>query len=568
MPPPEPTDSRLPYPMDDDARDWLNRTHGSLDLDAKLRQLFALMFLGESPAEMQQLREFMPGAVVRMPGPDGQAAARATHEVQAASEVPLLVAGDLEGGLWYPGGLTPMPSPMSLAAANDPELTRRVAAAMARDARASGYNWSFAPVVDINAAWRSTVVGTRSYGTDVDLILAHARAYVAGMQGEGMACTGKHWPGEGQDERDQHLLTTTNPQTIEDWALSYGRLFGGLIDAGVMSIMSAHIALPAAVADAARKQLPASLCRPLNVELLRQGLGFRGLIIADASFMGGVTGQMRRSDLVPAFIAAGCDMIMFSADPAQDLLHLKQALADGRLSVEQVDEAVYRQLALKASLGLNRRHRAAVPAPAERDDLVRAVCRRAVTLVKNEGVLPLRTDRHRRVVVMEQAGRPMLPGMERPSIEPLLAALRSQGFEPRRHTRNAPVMERETDLLLYVVTQESAPTLGRIGLDWDTLHGEFPWSMSRYWNDVPAVMVSFGHPYMLFDAPQVPAYINAYTALPAMQVAVVAALCGAMPFTGRSPVDPWCGLPPEAFVRAPSPPAALKEAGPMAVSQP
>jgi beta-N-acetylhexosaminidase len=141
----------------------------------------------------------------------------------------------------------------------------------------------------------------------------------------------------------------------------------------------------------------------------------------------------------------------------------------------------------------------------------------------------------------------MLPGMEAPTIEPLMQALRARGFEPTRGERNRPVIPTEADLILYVVTQESAPTLSRVGLDWTLLHGDFPWSMVRYWHDVPTVLLSFGHPYLLFDAPQVPACVNAYSALAPMQAAVVNALCGSAPFTGRSPVDAFCGLPPAAF---------------------
>ena len=88
---------------------------------------------------------------------------------------------------------------------------------MAREARHAGINWTFAPVVDINTAFRSAIAGTRSFGSDVARVLAHASAYLRAMQSEGLACTAKHWPGEGQDDRDQHLVTTTNPQTMAEW---------------------------------------------------------------------------------------------------------------------------------------------------------------------------------------------------------------------------------------------------------------------------------------------------------------------------------------------------------------
>ncbi len=155
-----------------------------------------------------------------------------------------------------------------------------------------------------------------------------------------MAATAKHWPGEGYDDRDQHLLTTINPLEMAAWEASFGRLYRAAIGAGVMSVMSAHIALPAylrgkGVAEGVELYRPASVSRHLNEDLLRGDLGFRGLIVSDATPMAGLGSWSKRAEHLPELVSAGCDVILFSDDPDRDLGYLKAALADGRLSMRR-----------------------------------------------------------------------------------------------------------------------------------------------------------------------------------------------------------------------------------------
>ena len=187
---------------------------------------------------------------------------------------------------------TAVPNPLGLAAVDDVAATERISGDHGREARAIGVNWSFTPVIDINQAFRSAIVGTRSFGSDVDLIERHALAAIRAFQREGVAATVKHWPGEGYDDRDQHLVTTANPLGVEEWEATFGRLYRAAIEAGVMSVMSAHIAFPAFVRSLEPEAgleafRPASVSRLLNVELLRRRLGFNGLIVSDATPMAG-----------------------------------------------------------------------------------------------------------------------------------------------------------------------------------------------------------------------------------------------------------------------------------------
>jgi beta-N-acetylhexosaminidase len=229
---------------------WMRRSFAALSTDDKIRQLFTLNSQGFDAGELERQQKFRPGGVTRRMGADLEAEREVLAAFDRAAPVPLIVSGDLEGSrMSLPFG-TELPNPLSLAALDDVSVTREVARIQAIEARAVGINWTFTPLLDINAAWRSAIVATRGFGNDVATIERHAIATLEAFQAEGVAAAVKHWPGEAFDDRDQHLLTTVNPLSMADWEASFGRLYRAAIAAGTMTIMSAHIALPAAVREA------------------------------------------------------------------------------------------------------------------------------------------------------------------------------------------------------------------------------------------------------------------------------------------------------------------------------
>ena len=541
-----------PFHLDDDAMAWVHATRDGLSPRDKLAQLFVLLMRGAPEQTAEQVRSFKPGGITRIYSADLAVEHALSHQLEALSPVPLLVSADLEGSrMSLPLG-TSVPNPLGLAAVDDVEATTAISTLMAREASAVGLNWSFTPVIDLNVAWRSAIVGTRSYGSDIDRVERHALAQIAAFQANGIAATVKHWPGEGYDDRDQHLVTTVNPLSMSDWEASFGRLYRKAIDAGVMSVMSAHIALPAyalaldpeAGAEAYR---PASLSRILNEDLLRRELGFNGLIVSDATGMAGLGDWGPRDQTLPEVIIAGCDVILFSNDPTADLMRLVKAVADGRLSQERVDEAVTRVLAFKAAQGLHRprpvldldsvRQRVATP---EHQATAAAVTARVPTLVKDVNkLLPLSPGKHRRVLVY--SGGVILPFVPAPLPLSVPMRLEEEGFEVTVFTPDMEVNPRDYDLVLYLFAEETTLGRSRIFLDWVKLTGGLFGGMARFWHDVPTLMISFGYPYYLYDAPRVPAYINAYGSSEALQEAVVEALMGRAEFTATSPVDPFVG---------------------------
>ncbi len=542
-----------PFHLDETAVAWVHETRDALSPRDKLAQLFVLLSR-EAPEEaLASMRSFRPGGVTRVYGGDLAAEIGLMQQIDAAGPVPMLVSADLEGSrMSLPFG-TEVPNPLGLAAVDDVEATTAISTIMAEEARAVGLNWSFTPVIDINKAWQSAIVGTRSYGSDVDRVKRHALAQIAAFQQNGIAATVKHWPGEGYDDRDQHLVTTVNPLTLDEWEDTFGQLYRAAIDAGVLSVMSAHIAFPAFVREldleaGAEAFRPATLSPQLNQTLLRERLGFNGLIVSDATPMAGFGDWGPRDQTIPQCVIAGCDVILFSDDANADLMYLVKAVADGRLSQERVDEAVTRVLGLKAALGVHKAGRVgpdldaakAVMGRTASRDTARAVSARVPTLVKDvQNLLPLSPDRHKRVLVFSTgAVQPFAP---HPLPLGLPNMLWREGFEITEYAPGMEVDPREYDLVLYLLAEETLLTRQRIFLNWKDMTGTVFGAMKRYWHDLPVLMVSLGYPYYLHDAPRVPTYVNAYGSNEDMQAAVVEALMGRTPFAGTSPVDPFCG---------------------------
>jgi len=495
---------------------------------------------------LEAQQAFRPGSITRVPGPDWPAERDVIAAFNRQAPVPLLVSADLEGSrMSLPGG-GEFPNPLALAAIDDVATTSAISIAMAQEAQAAGINWSFTPVLDINARFKSAIVATRGFGSDVPTIERHALAQLRAFQANGVAVAIKHWPGEGFDDRDQHLVTTVNPLSMEDWEANFGRLYRGAIDAGAMSVMSAHIALPAFIREGnpdAGVELyrPASISRELNEGLLRKRLGFNGLIVSDATGMAGLKAWSTRAQYLPELVAAGCDVILFVDDMERDYGFVADALKDGRLTWERVDEAVTRQLAMKAALGLHDGP-SAVPKVdhAANRRLAEDAAKRAPTLVKDtQALLPLDLEKHRRVLVFSTGI--IFPFMPNPLPFALPEMLRTRGFEVTLATKGQWVDPKDHDLIIYLFGEETLLTRGHIFLDWLRLNGDFVGAMQRYWTDVPTLLISFGYPYYLYDAPRAPTYVNAYSTTETMQRAVVEALLGNHAWNTHSPVDPFAG---------------------------
>lgn len=546
--------TRKPFNLDAGALEWVASTFESLTEKDKVAQVFNLLLLGNDEKYFEQVKQFQPGGFTRFYSDDLEYEWDQLNGIKEALTIPPLVSADLEGSRQsFPFG-TAVPNQLGLAALNCSDTTFKVTSILALEGKGLGVNWSFTPVIDINKAFRSSIVGCRSYGSNLSTIDRHAAAHIAAMQSNGVAATVKHWPGEGYDDRDQHLVTTSNPLSIDEWMETYGRLYRNSIESGVMSVMSAHIAFPAymnTVLDEAgiEAHRPASVNYHLNQKLLREEFGFNGVIVSDATGMGGFGSWGPRNIMLPEVIENGCDMILFANDLEADVDAVLDGLSEGRLSQARLDEAVIRVLGMKAALGLHKKPW--LPswevckgsfATANSREIANAAISKVPTLVKDtQHLLPLNPAVQRKILIIASGiNHPLLDGSPFDFVMPSL--LRKEGFDVTLYSSECEMGSSDYDVILYLLGEESLLTKSHIYIDWVELMGKFGRSMERYWHDTPTMMVSFGHPYYLYDAPRVPTYINAYCTIDEMQASVVDAMLGRKPWNLHSPVDALCGL--------------------------
>ncbi len=573
-----------PFYLDDDAIAWVNGTIEAMTIEEKIGQLFVI-FSGGGTNEEELKAE---AATARMGGVrySNRTAAEVWEQnrlLQKHSKLPLLIAANVEqGGSGACTDGTQVGYEVKVAATNDVRYGYQLGRVGGLEAKATGCNWAFSPIMDLQLNWRNPIISTRTFSSEADKTLAFGLEFMRGLHDAGMAATVKHFPGDGVDERDHHFSNSVNTMTAEEWDNSFGKIYAGMIENGVEAVMAGHIMLPAyqrvfSPGAHGEELLPATLCKELLCGLLRQKLGFNGVIVTDASHMVGLTGRMARKDLVPAAIAAGCDMFLFFNDVVEDSAYMRAGIESGVVTQERLNDALSRILGLKAKLGL---HRAGGNEPPEKSGLrivgceehqkiAREVSERAITLAKQVGEcpLPLNTKAHKRVMLMpvqtpssvfsqfvgaKNGGGPVAEmlrnklaarGFDVTVYEFPAANSQGKGKGAYGHKSKVGEFAAKYDLVITVANVASFQVTQR--LSWQMPKGgfELPW----YVHDVPTVFVSFCCPFHLADVPQVKTYINCYDTQEHTVDALVEKLTGKSAFTGVSPVDVFCGLPDTQF---------------------
>jgi beta-N-acetylhexosaminidase len=546
--------SAAPYCLSQEDIDWVEKTACSLELHQKLGQLINVQVFPDDKRMIEEAIEHQLGAVTVINFASPDACKSVIDRVKGRMNIPPLVCADLEGGVTSGNMTSSFPNQLGCAAANNIEAYGQALGALSKELTLLGINWTFSPVLDVNETFQSAIVGTRSYGSDPNLISAMANEHIRVFQASAIATTAKHWPGEGFDARDQHLLTTINPLQMDKWRDVFGRLYAKAIDTGVLSVMSAHIALPEYASSCGESGVelyrPASISKHLNQTLLRKEMGFNGVIISDATLMGGLESWGPRKQWLPELVQNGCDMLLFSISASADIDTLLAAVESGALGIERVDEALIRVLGLKAKLKLHRnefpsRNMTSMINLEEHKLMMSNLSSLSTTLVKDtRNLIPISTHKFKNILLFKEENINPLGGGDEFQIQ-LDKQLIEEGFEVKVFDPKCECLDiyLEFDLIIYAVAQESQLTKSHLYLDWASLHGGTLPGMKRLWWDKPTIFISFGHPYYLYDAPRMPCLINAYTPTPGVQKAVIEKLMGRSPFLGKSPIDPLCQLP-------------------------
>ena len=235
-----------PFFLHDEDIRWVEETLTSMTLEQKAGQVFCPMGFSADPGLLRHLvNDIGVGGMMYRPG--FAAEIQDTHRtIQSLAKIPLLLAANTErggDGLAFEG--TSFGQPMAAAATNDPENAYRMGYTACTEGAALGLNWSFAPIVDINYEFHNPITNVRTFGSDVERVIACGSAYMRGARENGVAVSIKHFPGDGVDERDQHILTSVNSLSREEWDESFGKVYSTLIEQGAETVMVGHIALPA-----------------------------------------------------------------------------------------------------------------------------------------------------------------------------------------------------------------------------------------------------------------------------------------------------------------------------------
>jgi beta-N-acetylhexosaminidase len=521
-------------------------------------QLVFIPFYGTSPnSQSREYRKFVRliqqskiGGLILVNWANGRTTQKAEpyalaaflNRMQRLAKVPLLVSADFErGASMRVNDTTPFPHAMAFGAARDPELARYEGVVTAREARALGVHWVFYPVADVNNNPDNPVINNRSFGENPQAVAAMVKAFIEGAHADKknyVLATAKHFPGHGDTAVDTHLNLATI--TADRDRLEHVELvpFRAAIDAGVDSIMTAHIAVPAlAPAD-----LPATLAPQIITNLLRNEMGFKGLVVTDALEMGGIAKGYSSGQAAVLAIEAGADVLLMPPDPDAAIKAVVAAVENGRVPRRRLEESVIKILAAKERLGLEKKRTVDVEAigdvidSPESNEKAQEVADRAVTLVRNENnLIPLAAPEKVCYVILTEG---------RYSTEGQMFAQ-----ELRKRVPNAsvttldPSMTREVlddavrklpacDDYVVAAFSSAAAYRGTVGLSGDLSHIV----ESLIDSGKPVALIALGNPYLLRSFPEVSAYLATFSTVPPSELAAIRALFGEINITGRLPV--------------------------------
>ena len=562
-----------PYYLDDAAVKWVDATIKSMTIEEKAAQLFIVMNNKLDEDNIQSFLDQYPIGGIRYRNMDKDSVLKQNKAYQINSKIPVFVAANCENGaneVCKEG--TFVATEAELGATRNSDWAYETGNICGCESEALGINWTFSPIVDIYKNSKNTIVNSRSYGEDAKRVIDMSLAYMRGIHKHNMLACAKHFPGDGIDERDHHLLMAVNDMSWEEWEATTGNVYRTLIEEGLESIMIGHIALP----DYSKKLnpdltdkdiLPASLSRELIQGLLRDQMGFQGLIVTDASHMGGLLGAKPRYQQVPETIAAGCDMFLFTHDMEEDYQYMLKGIREGVISEERLQNALEHILGMKARLGL---HQQVNMGNAEKQMLIGSkehyliaaeIAENAITLVKDvDHYLPVCPEKRSRAKLYFLENEPE-SRLEKPSQvkQMVIEELEQAGFCVDVHESlydlertevtpgniakimaMPPVEEfkQKYDIVFIFIHMRGYARENTVRLKYSFGHSnELPWWVC----EVPTIGVSLNFTNHLYDLPMLKTYINAYSPTRECIHAAVQKIIGKSKFRGSYDETVWCG---------------------------
>jgi len=489
----------------------------------------------------------------------------AANEMQRRSKIPLLIGADFESGtgMRLDEG-TSFPSAMAVGATGDPQLAYEIGKTIAIEARAAGVQWVFAPDADVNNNPDNPIINIRSFGEDPQRVAEYVAQFIRGVEQNGALATAKHFPGHGNVSVDSHLGIATVSGNLERLETTELVPFRAAIQAGVSSIMTGHLSVPALEPDAT---IPATLSPKILTDLLRKQLAFRGLIVTDAMDMGGLMLLYPQGEGAVRAVEAGADVILQPLVPDAAFAGIEDAVKSGRIPAARIDASVRRILAAKERLGLDRKRLVDVArlnetfGRPESAALAQRIADRGTTLLRNAAQLvPLDAARPLRVLLVSlSADADAYPGQDlEPEIRWRVDSLKALRADTQFSTVSAlklPPPE-SYDVAVAALFVRVADRKGNVGLpdDQRALVNQLLAAAK------PCVVVAFGSPYLIERFPNAKTWFAEFSTNDVAQRAAARALFGQVGIGGQIPVTVPGVAARGDGLRAPADPMTLRPA--------
>jgi beta-N-acetylhexosaminidase len=464
------------------------------------------------------------------------------NEMQRLAKTPLLVAADFERGasMRVQGGVQ-FPYNMAYGAGRDLDATRYEGLATAREARAIGVQWIFAPVADVNNNPENPVINTRSFGENADDVAQNVAAYIDGAHSDPknrVMVTAKHFPGHGDTDTDSHMAlarVTASRERLESLEFTP---FRAAIAHGVDAIMTAHLSVPALEPD----EIPATVSAKVLTGVLRDEMKFQDIIVTDAMDMAGVAKMFPAGEAAVRAIEAGADVLLMPLNPEQVINAVVAAVGNGRLKRARIDESAMRVLAAKVRVGVTKKKLVDLDEISDAFDSEEEAAHaqqasdHAVTLVRNDReVLPLAGSSQACLVVVDErrtssSGTRMIDSFRRFAPKSQIAIV-----DASMNAAALAAIVGDTSKCSAVVVAAFATVAayrGGVGLNGDLT----PFIAKLTEGSAPVAIVAMGNPYLLSAFPKTAAYMATFSSTPPSEVSAVKALFGEIAITGHMPV--------------------------------
>ena len=538
-------------------RQWVDSTLRKMSVSEKIGQLLFTTYHGsflskDSPAYQQMLRDVkelhVGGFIVAtQANPLGYLKSQAyptaalNNEMQGLSKVPLLVGADFERGtaMRLDEG-TSFPTQMAIAAGGNPHDAFTMGKITALEAREVGVNWLYAPVSDVNNNPANPIINTRSYGENPQEVAKYVTAYIEGAEENGALATAKHFPGHGDTASDSHIdlpVIRADRARLDTLELVP---FRAAIAAGVGSIMTGHLSVPALEPD---PDTPATLSHNILSGLLRDQLHFQGLVITDAMDMGGITKRFAPGEAAVRAVLAGADCLLMPPVPDAAEEALQDAVKSGRISRERLDASVRRILEAKARLGLSQKKlvdlgtlNAKFGSVAWRKE-AQDISDRGITLLRDTPkLLPLDSTKPARALLLAFYADPEpYPGEDlerelRQRFDSVTTLRADTRFVSAANLKLPPPDSYDIGLVAFFVRVSDRK--GNV----DVPPEQVALADQLYKAGKPVITLAFGSPYLIEGFPQAQTWLGAFGISDVAQISMARALFGEIPVRGHLPV--------------------------------